>query len=347
MARKHKHEEHLNAEAWAIPYGDLVTLLLALFVVMYAMSSINEGKYRVMSEALSEAFHGSPRSMKPVQFGEKTQRGQGASSRIDLTRQPPKDVSIGGTYRDLKNPQVMPGRITDAQPSPQVMPSGNSGYRDGGRQTLSTIARQVEQAMQGLIAENLIAVRRKGATLEIEIKTDILFASGVATVNADALPVLQKLGGILKPFSNPLRVEGHTDDVPITTAQFPSNWELSAARASGVLHQLIVAGLPPQRLSVSGFGEFQPVADNATAEGRNANRRVVLVVLANAGEDGPDLEKVLGDAGGGEASSTTVEDRNHALPGPLELQPAMPRSPLPAMLSTSRLEFDPSGMDIH
>ena len=74
MARKHKHEEHLNAEAWAIPYGDLVTLLLALFVVMYAMSSVNEGKYRVMSEAMTEAFHGTPRTLKPVQVGDKNER---------------------------------------------------------------------------------------------------------------------------------------------------------------------------------------------------------------------------------------------------------------------------------
>lgn len=339
MARKHKHEEHLNAEAWAIPYGDLVTLLLALFVVMYAMSSVNEGKYRVMSEALSEAFHGSPRSMKPIQFGEKTQRGQGASSKIDLTHQPPKDMSIGGTYRDLKNPQVIAGTVKDSLSSPQTMPSGNSGYRDGGRQALSTIAREVQQAMQGLIAEKLITVRRKGAALEIEIKTDILFASGVATVNADALPVLQKLGGILKPFGNPLRVEGHTDDVPIATAQFPSNWELSAARASGVVHQLLVAGVPPQRLSVSGFGEFQPVADNATAQGRNANRRVVLVVLANEGEKEAGLERLLDgnsaetggaadvESGGGVAGKAGL-DR----PGPVDGQ-ADARAMMPPGLS--------------
>src|SRR5882757_9113649 len=86
MARKHKHEEHQNHEAWAIPYGDLITLLLAFFVVMYAMSSVNEGKYRVLSDSLNAAFHGSPRSLEPVQVGEK-QRGSGADIHMSIVQQ--------------------------------------------------------------------------------------------------------------------------------------------------------------------------------------------------------------------------------------------------------------------
>lgn len=301
MARKHKHEEHLNAEAWAIPYGDLVTLLLALFVVMYAMSSVNEGKYRVMSEAMSEAFHGTPRTLKPVQVGDKNERGLGAAARIDLTNKPVKQVSIGGLHRDLKNPQVVAGEIKTALPSPQNMPAGSSGYRDGGKQALSRIAREVEQAMQGLIAENVIAVRRKATFLEIEIKTDILFPSGVAAISTSAKPVISALGGILRPFANPLRVEGHTDDLPIATSNYPSNWELSAARAAGVVHVLLAAGIAPERLAVSGFGEYQPVASNATAEGRDANRRVVIVVLSGEAEPADELQRALSAEAGGDA----------------------------------------------
>lgn len=294
MARKRKHEEHLNAEAWAIPYGDLVTLLLALFVVMYAMSSVNEGKYRVMSEAMSEAFHGTPRTLKPVQIGDKNERGLGAAAKIDLTSAPPKQVSIGGLHRDLKNPQVMQGAIQKALPMPQQMPVGSSGYRDGGKQALKRIAREVEQAMHGLIKENVILVRRNELFLEIEIKTDILFPSGVADLAPVARPVLFQLGEILKPFDNPLRVEGHTDNRPIATASFPSNWELSSARAASVIHVLLDAQVPASRLSVSGFGEYRPLADNATVAGRNANRRVVLVVLANDEHSGDQIEKALG-----------------------------------------------------
>ena len=294
MARKHKHEEHLNAEAWAIPYGDLVTLLLALFVVMYAMSSVNEGKYRVMSEAMTEAFHGTPRTLKPVQIGDKNERGQGASSKIDLTRSPPKQVSIAGLHRDLKNPQVMAGALQKALPMPQMMPAGSSGYRDGGKQALRRIAREVEHAMQGLIKENVIVLRRSETFLEIEIKTDILFPSGVANLAPVARPVLFRLGEILKPFDNPLRVEGHTDDRPIATASFPSNWELSSARASSVIRVLLEAQVLPSRLSVSGFGQYQPVADNTTTAGRNANRRVVLVVLATDEQSGNSIDRALG-----------------------------------------------------
>jgi chemotaxis protein MotB len=147
--------------------------------------------------------------------------------------------------------------------------------------------------MHGLIQQNLIVVRRKSTFLEIEIKTDILFASGAANISTTARPVILELGRILKPFDNALRVEGHTDDVPIANASFPSNWELSAARAASVVHVLLQAEVAPQRLSVSGMGEFHPAADNTTVQGRNANRRVVLVVLAGEGE-GPDIEKVLG-----------------------------------------------------
>lgn len=314
MARKHKHEEHLNAEAWAIPYGDLVTLLLALFVVMYAMSSVNEGKYRVMSEAMSEAFNGSPRTLKPVQVGDKNERGQGAASKIDLTRQPPKQVSIGGLHRDLKNPQVMVGEKRDTLPAPQKMPAGSSGYRDGGKQSLVRIKREVEQAMQGLIAQNLIVVRRKSTFLEIEIKTDILFASGVAQVSPLARPVLFKLGQILQPFDNPLRVEGHTDNMPIATAAYPSNWELSSARAASVVHVLLDAKLTPGRLSVGGFGEYHPVAANDSAEGRNANRRVVLVVLAGEGEGANAVEAVLGAQAEPREPTATLAERSGAAP---------------------------------
>ncbi|MES2682436.1 MAG: flagellar motor protein MotD [Pseudomonadota bacterium] len=317
MARKHKHEEHLNAEAWAIPYGDLVTLLLALFVVMYAMSSVNEGKYRVMSEAMSEAFHGTPRTLKPVQVGDKNERGLGAASRVDLMQRPPKQVSIAGLHRDLKNPSVVVSEIKTALPSPQNMPSGSSGYRDGGKQSLARIAKEVEKAMQGLIRQNLIVVRRKATFLEIEIKTDILFASGVAHVSTVARPVLLELGHILKPFNNPLRVEGHTDNMPIATASYPSNWELSSARAASVVHVLLDASVTPNRLSVGGFGEYQPVAENLTAQGRNANRRVVIVVLAAEGEDGSAIEKVLGAQLEGSAAELAQSASPLAsLPGP-------------------------------
>jgi chemotaxis protein MotB len=139
--------------------------------------------------------------------------------------------------------------------------------------------RQVQNAMQALIDAKLVTVRRENMWLEIEINTDILFPSGSGAFAAQAEPVLDKLGEVLKPFPNPIRVEGHTDDRPIRTSAFPSNWELSAARAASVVHQFTKQGIDPLRLEIVGFGEFHPRQPNDSADGRNANRRVAILVL--------------------------------------------------------------------
>jgi chemotaxis protein MotB len=147
--------------------------------------------------------------------------------------------------------------------------------------------RQVQDAMQSLIDAKLVTVRRENMWLEIEINTDILFPSGAGEFAPTAEPVLDKLAAVLKPFPNPIRVEGHTDDRPIRTASFPSNWELSAARAASVVHQFTRQGIDPLRLEIVGFGEFHPRQPNATSEGRNANRRVVVLVLEEVSPGAP------------------------------------------------------------
>ena len=258
MGRRHKqHEEHQNHEAWAIPYGDLVTLLLAFFVVMYAVSSLNEGKYRVLSDALTAAFRGPPRTPDPVQVNKK------ASGR-------------GGPAR---TPGVMPRSLLqtrgDEQPrqDPITKPLGD------GELELNRIAREVEQALAELVAKDLVTVRRQRQWVEVEIRTDILFASGDAHVAPKALPILTRVATIMRGLAHPLRVEGHTDNVPIRTAAYPSNWELSAARAASVVHLFMTLGVDPQRMEISGFGEYRPRAENTTAAGRDQNRRVLIIVL--------------------------------------------------------------------
>ena len=265
MARKKKHEEHANHEAWAIPYGDLVTLLFALFTVMYAMSSVNEGKFRVLSDSLIAAFHGAPKSLQPVNIGEK-EPGKGGEKPLSglqptvlmkIREQNPAGESRSPRDPDVPNP-----------PEPQATPAA-----------LIRMEREVQNAMQGLIDAKLVTVRRESMWLEIEINTDILFASGVSDFSPAAATVLDKLADVLKPFPNPVRVEGHTDNRPIKTSAYPSNWELSAARAASVVHEFTKAGLDPLRLEIVGFGEFHPRQANDTAEGRNANRRVSILVL--------------------------------------------------------------------
>lgn len=279
MGRRHQHEEHANHEAWAIPYGDLVTLLLAFFVVMYAMSSVNEGKYRILSDSLVAAFRGSPRTLQPIQVGEKSV-GSGADINMTIVQQ----AMLNGQPRSMLEPS--PLQVSD------VVSQGNRHASEGQYEAehssaamaeLESVAAEVEQAMSELIRDQMIVVRRHGVWVEVEIRTDILFPSGVATLSPEAQNILQQLALTLKPFPNAIRVEGHTDNRPIKSASFTSNWELSAARAASVVHLFTNAGMDPRRLAIVGLGEFRPAYPNDTEQNRNLNRRVLLVILSGNG----------------------------------------------------------------
>src|SRR5580658_11314300 len=265
MARRKKHEEHVNAEAWAIPYGDLVTLLFALFTVMYAMSSVNEGKFRILSDSMIAAFNGAPKTLRPVNLGEKEPGKGGEKPLVGIT----PTALIKMDERTTPDGSLVPRDPTKTE-------SMHNADLPG---ALIRMQRQVQDAMQALIDAKLVTVRRENMWLEIEINADILFPSGAGEFAPAAEPVLDKLAEVLKPFPNPIRVEGHTDDRPIRTTAFPSNWELSATRAASVVHQFTRQGVDPLRLEIVGFGEFHPRQSNDTSDGRNANRRVVVLVL--------------------------------------------------------------------
>ena len=148
---------------------------------------------------------------------------------------------------------------------------------------ISQIAEEMEKALATLIDKDLVNVRRTKFWVEVEIKTSILFPSGSAQVASTAIATLAKVAVILGRYPNPIHVEGFTDNKPIRTPAFPSNWELSAARAASVVRLFSSSGIQPERMAAIGYGEHHAIADNATPEGRNANRRVVLVVLADPG----------------------------------------------------------------
>ncbi len=254
-ARRHKHEEHGNHEAWAIPYGDLVTLLLAFFVVMYAISSVNSGKYRVLSDSLVAAFNGKPRATGAAEPEEPVQREATAMTVLEQAMRE-EQAAV------LKGPAV----------DDQAALAAAAAVR--------RMAEIVETALGPLIDANLITVRRTESGVEVEMRADILFPSGSASLSPNALPVLGRVAATLKTLPNAIRVEGHTDDVPLRgRSAYPSNWELSAARSASVVHLFTDQGMAARRLSVAAFGEQRPVQSNATPEGRNANRRVVVVVL--------------------------------------------------------------------
>ncbi len=284
--RRRKHDDHTNHEAWAIPYGDLVTLLLAFFVVMYAISSVNAGKYRVLSDSLFAAFHGAPRTMQPIQVGDK-QVGTGADLNATVIQQAQLE---GKTQSRLAPVPVAVGMAR----------SGGNSPIDAGRlpaqaaaaaAALSKVADEVAHAMDELVRKDQVTIRRNDFWIEVEMRTDILFPSGSARLADDAVPIIERLGGVLAPFPNPIRVEGHTDDKPIRTAVFFSNWELSAARAGSVVRVLATHGVSAGRLAVIGYGEQRPLKPNDTPEGRNANRRVVIVILSTELMRQPDTDK--------------------------------------------------------
>lgn len=250
-ARRHHEEEHENHERWLVSYADFITLLFAFFVVMYAISSVNEGKYRVLSDALNSAFRDVP--------------GDTAGAMVAIN----------------------PTRTAIAAPLPVVRPSlVNDQERERRRQKISNMARQIREAMAALVKEGQVHVTEGAFGITVDINASLLFASGDARLDATAIRALEAIAKVLAPSDFPIIVEGHTDNTPISTAQFPSNWELSGMRASSVVRVFIENGVAPARLTSTGYADQRPVADNATPEGRQRNRRVAIAIASQV-DDNP------------------------------------------------------------
>ncbi len=247
MIRRRRVEEEIHHDRWLISYADFITLLFAFFVVMYSISQVNESKYRVLSETLNHAFNDSvPLTLDPIQVG---------------------------------NPQL--------RADPSVIPDGGKETADHSMTgdgafdrtaDLPQLSDLFEDEFSDLIDDQIIQVNSNEFWLEIELKASILFDSADAEPSLQAESIFSDVAAILTKFDNPVQVEGFTDSVPIRNTQFPSNWELSAARAAAVVKLLERGEVESSRLSAVGYGEHQPVADNNTSEGRAANRRVVLMI---------------------------------------------------------------------
>jgi chemotaxis protein MotB len=270
MARRRNHEEHENHERWLVSYADFITLLFAFFVVMYSISSLNEGKYKILSETLTGVFSQPERAIKPIPVGEERPR----------TSEPDRS-------------------LVDEEISQAAADS------------LQSIASSVREAFGELIQNEQLKVRGNELWIEIELSSSLLFPSGDAVPNNGAFELVEKIAKILAPYENPVHVEGFTDNLPIQTAQFPTNWELSAARAASIVRMLAMDGVNPGRLASVGYGEFQPVADNATAEGRARNRRVVLVVSRNL-----DVRRSVSGVGSANARPDSALRRAGTQPAP-------------------------------
>lgn len=239
--RRRREEEHLNNERWMVSYADFITLLFAFFVVMYSISSVNEGKYKVLSDSLIGVFSQAPTTPEPIQIGEHTPR--------------------------------------TLAPEPEMrVPAAPDRSDSDGLDPLESIAEAMQAAFGELISVGDLRIHANELWIEIELNSGLLFPSGDALPLDSAFGLIERIAGILSPYDNPVHVEGFTDNVPIRSPVYPTNWELSAARAASVVRLLSSGGVDAGRLAAVGYGEHRPVADNATPAGRRANRRVVLLV---------------------------------------------------------------------
>jgi chemotaxis protein MotB len=283
MARRRRPEEHENHERWLVSYADFITLLFAFFVVMYSISSVNEGKYKILSEALVGVFNDSERSMKPIPIGEQ------------------RPLSVKPAEPLIKDSEELDAGIGQSVTDP-----------------LQTITDQVRDAFGDLIKSDQMTVRGNELWIEIELNSSLLFGSGDAMPSDKAFTIIEKVARIIKPFDNPIHVEGFTDDQPISTAQYPTNWELSSARSASIVRMLAMEGLNPARMASVGYGEFQPVASNATAEGRGRNRRVVLVISRNL-----EVRRSLTSTGSPGAKPDAAQRRAGTQTAPAPVNPAV------------------------
>jgi chemotaxis protein MotB len=256
--RSHHEEEHENEERWLVSFADMMTLLFCLFMVLFAISSVNTSKFEALQKALQDAFSG------------KILSGGQAVMQTGNDKQPEKP----GTEPPLPamTPlQVMANSSIESAQTKAVRKE-NEDFKALKRRIDALVERE------GLTGKVSTTVRKRG--LVIELLTDnVFFDSGEAVLKPGALALLDKLGGVLRgEQEHPIVVEGHTDSQPISTAQYPSNWELSGARASAVIRTFASDRVPSGRLSGSLHGAEDPTASNATADGRSRNRRVDVIL---------------------------------------------------------------------
>jgi chemotaxis protein MotB len=254
MAKKKKHqeEEHENLERWLVSYADFITLLFAFFVTMYSISRVDEKKLGSVVESLQRA--------------------------------------LGSTIFWQENKKQDPGVFQTSEKPIDVAILPLSADKGQGRDDFETLAAEIKKNMEEGLNNNggqaeadlnqlKFIIDKRGLILRFSER--FFFDSGDASIRPDVAPMLHIIAQSLEKIPNHIRIEGHTDSVPIRTARFPSNWELSTSRATSIVHYLLTHHrFVPTRLSAAGYGEFRPIAPNNSSDGRSQNRRVDIVILS-------------------------------------------------------------------
>ncbi|MHB1662050.1 MAG: flagellar motor protein MotB [bacterium] len=254
MRKKKKCPEHSNSERWMISYGDFLTTLLSFFIVMFAISKVNNVRLKELAVSIQQAF--------------------GANKFITVSTSKPNIAST---------PKLMVARVAPSEF--KVSKSNKKLMKEERHETavFGKIEKNIKSFTSGNAAyKSSLKVYKSTRGLVISLKGSSFFGSGSSKILKKYHPLLKNIASELLKERNNIAIEGYTDSTPIRTAEFPNNWMLSTARAVSVLSFFIKSvNFPPARLSASGYGKYKPVASNETAEGRALNRRVNIVVLSN------------------------------------------------------------------
>jgi chemotaxis protein MotB len=259
--RRQVHEEpHDNEERWLVSYADMMTLLFCVFMILFAISSVNTSKFEALQRALQEAFSGK------ILTGGKAVMETGA-------QEPPKQSAP-----EPPLPAIQPLASLNTTAAAAGSAAADAARRE--QQDFLRLKKRIDALARahGVSANVRTEIRPEG--LVIELLTDrVFFASGAATLEPPAQRLLQKVGGIVaSEHRHPVVIEGHTDAQPIATGQYPSNWQLSGARAAAVVQNFAADGVNERRMSLSGYASERPKATNSTPQGRARNRRVDIVL---------------------------------------------------------------------
>lgn len=258
MRRRHQEQKYISHERWLVSYADFITLLFAFFVVLYASSQVDKRKVGKLALSIQMAF-----------------QELGVFDTSNVT------VPLGDSDKvPFSKVQMVKGMDAVAELGYFVQPMSGLLGAGASRAALNEVQKNLEKALAPEIRSHVAEVKSRRDGLVISLREVGFYESGSAALRPSALDAIDRLASILKPRPELLRIEGYTDNVPIHNSLFASNWELSTARASNLIKELIDRyHFAPERLSAAGYGEFHPVAPNDTAEGRARNRRVDIVVL--------------------------------------------------------------------
>ncbi len=263
MPRRIIEDEPSHHERWVVSYADFITLLFAFFVVMYSISSVHEGKYRMLSKTLEEVF-------------------------VDSVPNDSQSAVVAGGHIDSAIEFPMPGNYNALEDRQYGIEGDKKNIEAGGAEgvhdelpfepRLEAMKEQVAAQFNDLVERGELSVTGNRNWIAIDINSNFLFASGEAEPSEMAEVIIKGVAEILIRYTDPIQVEGFTDNIPIHTAAFPSNWELSSARAAAIVRLLAYNRIDPARMSAVGYGEYHPIVSNATEAGRSKNRHVSIVL---------------------------------------------------------------------